>query len=95
MEFQSNCFKSWKIYAVKVLHSLCQQIWKNQQWPQEWKRSVFIPVLKKGNVKECSTYQTVALISRAGKVMLKILQVRNKQYTNWELETYKVSLEKA
>ena len=60
--------------AVKVLHSICQQIWKTQQWPQDWKRSVFIPILKKGNVKECSNYRTIALISHASKVMLKILQ---------------------
>ena len=67
-----------KIYikddAVKVLHSICQQIWKTQQWPQDWKMSVFIPVPKKGNAKECSNYRTIALISHASKVMLKILQ---------------------
>ena len=62
--------------AVKVLHSICQQIWKTQQWPQDWKRSVFIPIPKKGNVKECSSYCTTALISHASKVMLKILQAR-------------------
>ena len=62
--------------AVKVLHSICQQIWKTQQWPQDWKRSVFIPTPKKGNAKECSNYRTIALISHASKVMLKILQVR-------------------
>ena len=62
--------------AVKVLHSICQQIWKTQQWPQDWKRSVFIPIPKKGNAKECSNYQTIALISHASKVMLKILQAR-------------------
>ena len=61
--------------AVKVLHSICQQIWKTQQWPQNWKRSVFIPIPKKGNAKECSNYRTVALISHASKVMLKILQL--------------------
>jgi len=60
--------------AVKVLHSICQQIWKTQQWPQDWKRSVFIPIPKKGNAKECSNYRTIALISHASKVMLKILQ---------------------
>ena len=71
--------------AVKVLHSICQQIWKTQQWPQDWKRSVSIPISKKGNGKECSNYHTVALISQASKVMLKILQVRLQQYVNQEL----------
>ena len=71
--------------AVKVPYSICQQIWKMQQWPQDWKRSVFIPVLKKGNDKECSNYHTVALISHASKVMLKILQARLQQYMNYEL----------
>ena len=70
--------------AVKVLHSLCQQIWKTQQWPQDWKRSVFIPIPKKGNPNECSNYPTIALISHASKVMLKILQVRLQQYANCE-----------
>jgi len=68
--------------AVKVLHSICQQIWKTQQWPQDWKRSVFIPIPKKGNAKECSNYCTTALISHASKVMLKILQARFQQYFN-------------
>ena len=67
------------------LHSICQQIWKTQQWPQDWKRSVFIPIPKKGNAKECSNYQTIALISHASKVMLKILQARLQQYMNWKL----------
>ena len=67
-------FQILKDDAVKVLHSLCQQIWKTQQWPQDWKRSVFTPIPKKGNAKDCSTYHTVALISHARKVMLKILQ---------------------
>ena len=71
--------------AVKVLHPMCQQIWKTQQWPQNWKRSVFIPVPKKGNAKECSNYCTVALISYASKVTLKILQARFQQYVNHEL----------
>ena len=71
--------------AVKVLHSICQQIWKTPQWPQDWKRSVFIPTPKKGNGKECSNYCTIALISHASKVMLKILQVRLQQYVNREL----------
>ena len=69
-------FQILKEDAVKVLHSICQQIWKTQQWPQDWKRSVFIPVPKKGNAKECSNYGTIALISHAGKVMLKILKAR-------------------
>ena len=68
--------------AVKVLHSVCQQIWKTQQWPQDWKRSVFIPIPKKGNAKECSNYCTVALISHTSKVMLDILQARLQQYVN-------------
>ena len=71
--------------AVKVLHSVCQQIWKTQQWPQDWKRSVFIPTPKKGNAKECSNYHTIALISHASIVMLKILQARLQQYVNREL----------
>ena len=69
--------------AVKVLHSICQQIWKTQQWPQDWKRSVFIPIPKTGNVKECSNYHTIALISHASKIMLKILQARLQQYVNF------------
>ena len=68
--------------AVKVLHSICQQIWKTQRWPQDWKRSVFIPVPKKGNAKECSNYHKIALISHGSKIMLKILQVRVQQYVN-------------
>ena len=71
--------------AVKVLHSVCQQIWKTQQWPQDWKRSVFIPIPKKGNSKECLNYCTIALISHASKVMLKILQARLQKYVNREL----------
>ena len=71
--------------AVKVLHSICQQIWKTQQWPQDWKWSVFIPIPKKGNARECSNYSTIALISHASKVMIKILQARLQQYVNWEL----------
>jgi len=68
-----------------VLHSICQQIWKTQQWPQDWKRSVFIPIPKKSNAKECSNYHTIALISHASKVILKILQARLQQYVNQEL----------
>ena len=76
-------FQIIKDGVVKVLHSICQQIWKIQQWPQDWKRSVFIPIPKKG--KECSNYCTIALISHASKVMLKILQARLQQYVNGEL----------
>ena len=72
--------------AVKVLHSKCQQIWKTQQWPQEWKRSVFIPTPKKGHAKECSNYRAIALISHTSKVMLNILQGRLQQYVNFELQ---------
>ena len=68
-----------------MLHAICQQIWKTQQWPQDWKRSVFIPISKKGNAKECSNYHTTALISHTSKVMLKILQARLQQYVNHEL----------
>ena len=71
--------------AVKVLHSICQQIWKTQQWPQDWKRSVFIPTPRKGSAKECSNYRTLALISHASKVMLKILQAGLQQYVSREL----------
>ena len=71
--------------AVEVLHSICQQIGKTQQWPQDWKRSVFIPIPKKGNAKQCSNYHTIALISHTNKVMLKILQARLQQYMNCEL----------
>ena len=68
--------------VVKLLHSICQQIWKTQQWPQDWKRSVFIPIPKKGNANECSNYHTIALISHTSKVILKILQARLQQYMN-------------
>ena len=71
--------------AMKGLHSICQQIWKTQQWPQDWKTSIFIPIPKKGNAKECSNYCTIALISHASKVMLKILQARLQHYVNCEL----------
>ena len=71
--------------AVKVLHAICQHIWKTQQWPQDWKRSVFIPIPKKGNAKECSNYCTIVLISHASKVTLNILQARLQQYVNCEL----------
>ena len=75
-------FQILKDDAVKVLHSICQQIWKTQQWPQDWKRSVFIPIPKKGNAKECSNYLTIAFISHASEVMIKILQARFQQYMN-------------
>ena len=77
-------FQILKDDAVKVLHSICQQVWKTQQWPQGWKRPVFIPIPKKGNAKECSNYHTIALISQASKVMLKILPARLQQYVNHE-----------
>ena len=80
MEFQLSCFKSWKMMLMKVLHSICQQIWKTRQWPQDWKRLVFIPIPKKDNAKECSKYHSIALISHAIKVMLKILQASLQQY---------------
>ena len=78
-------FQILKDDAVKVLHSIGQQIWKTQQWPQGWKRSVFIPIQKKGNAKECSNYYTIALISHASKIMLKVLQARLQQYVNHEI----------
>ena len=81
----AELFQILKEDAMKVLHSICQQIWKTQQWPQDWKRSVFIPIPKKGNAKECSNYHTILLISRASKVMLKILQARLQQHMNHEL----------
>ena len=86
-------FQILKDDAVKVLHSICQQTWKTQQWPQDWKRSVFIPIPKKGNAKECSNYRTIALISHASKVMLKILQARLQQNVNFQM--FKLVLEKA
>ena len=78
-------FQILKDDAVKVLHSICRQIWKTQQWPQAWKRLVFIPIPKKSNAKECSNYRTIALISHTSKVMLKVLQARLQQYMNHEL----------
>ena len=88
-------FQILKDDAVKVLHSICQQIWKTQQWPQDWKKSVFIPVPKKGNAKECSNHCTIALISHASKVMLKILQARLQQYVNRELPDVQAGFRKA
>ena len=81
--------------AVKVLHSICQHIWKTQPWPQDWKRSVFIAIPKKGNARECSNYCTIALISHASKVMLKILQARLQQYVNRELPDVQAGFQKA
>ena len=78
-----------------MLHSIYQQIWKTQHWPQDWKKSVFIPILKKGNDKECSNYHTIALISHASKVMLKILHARLQQYVNVNFQMFKLDLEKA
>ena len=87
-------FQILKDDAVKVLHSICQQIWKTQQWPQDWKKSVFIPIPKKGNAKECSDYRTIALISHASKVMLKILQARLQKYMNRELPNVQAGFRK-
>ena len=87
-------FQILKDDAVKVPHSICQQIWKTHQWPQNWKKSVFIPVPKKGNGKECSNYHTIALISHASKVMLKILQARLQQYINCELSDVQAGFRK-
>ena len=87
-------FQILKDDAVKVPHSICQQIWKTQQWPQDWKRSVFIPIPKKGNAKECSNYCTTALISHTSKVMLKILQARPQQYVNHKLPDVQAGLRK-
>ena len=81
----AELFQILKDDAVKVLHSICEQIWKTQKWPRDWKRSVFIPIPKKGNAKEYSNYRTIALISHSSKVMLKILQARLQQYMNWAL----------
>ena len=83
-EFQLSYFKSWKMMLWKC-RTQYASIWKTQQWPQDWKRSVFVPIPKKGNAKECSNYCTIALISHTSKVMLKILQVRLQQYVNWKL----------
>ena len=91
-------FQILKDDAVKVLHSICQQIWKTQQWPQDWKRFIFIPIPKKGNAKECSNYHTIALISHASKVMLKILQARLQQvhgsYVNHDVPDFQAGFRK-
>ena len=91
----AELFQILKDDAVKVLHSICQQVGKTQQWPQDWKRSVFIPIPKKGNAKECSNYCTIALISHASKVTLKILQARFQQYVNHELPDVQAGFKKA
>ena len=88
-------FQILKDDGVKVLHSVYQQFWKTQQWPQDWQRSVFIPIQKRGNDKECSNHRTIVLISHTSKVMLKILQIRLQQYENHELPDVKLDLEKA
>ena len=90
----AELFQIFEDDAVKVLHSIGQQIWKTHQWPQDWKRSVFIPIPKKGNAKECSYYHTTALISHASKVMLKILQARLQQYVNHELPDVQIIFRK-
>ena len=87
-------FQILKDNAVKVLHSICQQIWKTQQWPQDWKRSVFIPIPKKGNAKECPNYCTIALILHGSEVMLKILQARPQQYMDRELPDVQAAFRK-
>ena len=87
-------FQILKNDAVKVLHSVCQHIWKTQQWPQDWKKSVFIPIPKKGNARKCASYYTIALISHASKEMLKILQARLQQYMNHELPDVQTELRK-
>ena len=91
----AELFQILKDEAVKVLHSICRQICKARHWSQDWKRSVFIPITKKGDAKECSNYHTVVLISHAGKVMLKILQAKLQQYMNQEFQIVKLDLEKA
>ena len=88
-------FQILKDDAVKVLHSICQQICKTQQWPPDWKRSVFITIPKKGNAKECSNYHRIALISHASKVVLKILQARFQKYMNRDFQMFKLDLEMA
>ena len=90
----AKVFQILKDDAVKVLHSICQQIGKTQHWPQDWKTSIFIPIPKKGNAKECSVYHTIALISHASKVMLKIIQARLQQYLNQELLDVQVEFRK-
>ena len=94
MEFPNELFQILKHDAVKVLHSICQKIWKTQQGPQDWKRSIFISIPKKSNAKECSNYCTIALISHASKVMLKILQARLQQYVNHAIQDVQAGFRK-
>ena len=96
LKHSTDSWARWflRSFLNPVLHLVCQQIWKTQQWPQDWKRSVFIPIPKKGNAKECSNYCTTALISHAGKVMLKIVQARLKQYVNHELPVVQAGFRK-
>ena len=91
---RAELFQILKDDTVKMLHSICQCCWKTQQWPQAWKKSVFIPISKKGNAKECSNYHTIALISHTSKVMVKILQARLQQYVNWELPNVQAGFRK-
>ena len=93
-EIPVELFQIMKDDAVKGLPSICQQIWKTQQWPKDWKRSLFIPIPKKGNAKECSNYHTIAHISQASKVMFKILQARLQQYMNGELSDVEAGFRK-
>ena len=93
-EIPAGLFKFLKDDAIKVLHSLCQQIWKTQEWPQDWKRSIFTPVSKKGSTKECANHRTIALISHASKVMLKILHARLQHYVNQKLPDVQVGFKK-
>ena len=90
----AKLFKILKDDAVKVLHAICQQIWKTQQWPRDWKRSVFIPIPKKGSAKESSIYCTTAFISHVSNIMLKILQARLQQYVNQELQDVQAGFRK-
>ena len=91
----AELFQILKDDAVEVLHSICHRIWKTQQWPQDYKRSVFIPIWKKGNAKECSNYRSIVLISHTNKVMLKILQARFQQYMNWDIPDAQAGFKKA
>ena len=90
----AELFKTLKVDAIKVLHSICQQVWKTQQWPQDWKRSILLSVSKKGSTKECANHQTTAFISQASKVMLKILQVGFSIMRNKNFQMSKLGLEK-
>ena len=94
VNLSKKALQSKYVFSLKVLHSLCKQIWKTQQWPQAWKRSGIIPIPKKGNAKECSNCHTIALISQARKVILKILQARLQQYVNHELPGVQASFRK-